>query len=159
MPDKRKGGFSELMAAAAFAEAGEPETARSFLQTEGTVLLAIQEQRLDQNVLTYAANLCKRIKAGIDILWVSSCAAAPALLERYMLDLSQAGVACRLIPRNGQLGREVLDYTQANKHVLFVVIDSLESWSDGTLRHGDKSAQPWRKLACPLVVAGQESES
>jgi len=46
--------------------------------------------------------------------------------------------------------RDLVDYANAHENIAAVVIDSREGWE--TLAQ-DRSSDPWKHLACPLVTA------
>ncbi|HEC83703.1 MAG: hypothetical protein DRR08_00355 [Candidatus Parabeggiatoa sp. nov. 2] len=55
-----------------FAEVGEFDTARRFLTEPKQVLLVCWEECLQEKTLHYALNLCQRIGATLDVLYLSS---------------------------------------------------------------------------------------
>ena len=46
--------------------------------------------------------------------------------------------------------RDLVDYANAHEHIAAVVIDSREGWE---ALAQDRSSDPWKHLACPLVTA------
>jgi hypothetical protein len=140
-------GLERMFSAVAFAEAGEFAAARQILGTERQVLLALRDDRLDERALHCALNLCQRVNAGLDILLVSATTTLPAQLAQFFGEVRRAGVGYRFVRGDGAFGREIMHYVKTCRSVAFVVIESLESWSD------DRRGEPWRTLGCPLVVA------
>lgn len=138
-----------LLTAATFAEAGEPGMAGDMLASGRQVLLGVREDRVEDHALACAINLCKRVNAGLDILFVSAGDDLPARLSRFFNELAAAGIGYRLQRGHDQLGREISRHVRSRGSIAFVVIDSLESWGD------DHAAEPWRELGCPLVVAAR----
>jgi hypothetical protein len=143
--------LEDHLAAAAFAEAGEFDTAREILETGRKVVLGLQEERLEPEVLSCALNLCQRVNAGLDILLVTPNPEQPPRLQRFLEEAGKAHIGYRLIRKAGALGAEIVRHVREQRNVAFVVIDSLESWGAG------KSAEPWLQLTCPLVVAKKKS--
>lgn len=139
--------LDSLFGAVTFAEAGEFETARQILEPERNILLALRSDQPEPKVLACAANLCRRVNAGLEVLVVPPGGSSAGPLAEFLGELQAGGIASRVTRRDGALGNEILRYVRERRQVLFVVIDSLASWG------GKKGAQPWEKLACPLVVA------
>jgi hypothetical protein len=143
--------LEDHLAAAAFAEAGEFDTAREILEAGRKVVLGLQEERLQSEVLGYALNLCQRVNAGLDILLVTPNPEKPPVLQGFLEELSNARIGYRLFRKAGALGAEIVRHVREQRNVAFVVIDSLESWGEA------RSAEPWLQLTCPLVVAQKKS--
>lgn len=136
--------------AATFAQAGEFGTARNILKADRKVLLALAENQPTQGVLSCTLNLCQRVNAGLDILLVYPGQDLSPQLKGFLHELKTANVGFHLIHKAGRLGAEILRYVNEQRNIAFVVIDSLDHWGDR------KFAAPWRKLACPLVVASNK---
>jgi len=158
--------IENAMAAAAFAEEGEPEAARSLLCEVRGVLLGLKPGRIDAKTLKYALNTSKRINARLDILLVSSAsrpsgnAVDPGMeLTRFMETLKTEGVPYRLIQRTGCLKQQIIDYTNHENEIAFAVIESPDSL-DMDCNKMDKTLEElWRKLKCPLVVVMEEART
>jgi hypothetical protein len=144
--------FDDLMSAISFAEANEHEKARELLKARDTVLLAVPEGLVDMHVLKYALNLSKRIDAAIDILYLASSKAIDPLLETFISETRKENIDCSLVRKEGCMKKEIQDYTEKKKEVLFVVVGSTPEL-DVACKAGDKSlSEAWRRLKCPLVV-------
>lgn len=143
-----KNRLDNWLMASTFAEAGEFETAQVLMAPHRQVLLALEDSRPAGRALRCAVSLCRRVDAALDVLFVSSARAASTDIARALAD---AGLPYRLNHVSGALGEEIVRYVQSCRSVAFVVIDSLDAWG------ADKSAQPWRALGCPLVVAGNDA--
>jgi len=133
------------MAAAAFAEAGEFDSALEMLHQARhprSVLLVLDGRQAESEAFTYAVNLCKRISAGIELL------AFPTNTEKEMstegssgkLDLPQGaherlevlwriaeqhGVSCGLSVEPGNAGEDLFDYVLRHKEIAAVILGSL----------------------------------
>ncbi|MBI5057376.1 MAG: universal stress protein [Nitrospirae bacterium] len=145
--------LEDIMSAAAFAEAGEFETAREIIKGKRRILLALRGDESDVNAFRYALSMCKRINAGLDILYVSESAAT--LLNNFKNTLEKEGVNYVITEKTGCVKKEIIDYTEKRKDIQFVVIESSEvlnidcKQDDGTL------SDAWRKLKCPLVLVSK----
>lgn len=144
--------IEDLMSAVSFAEEGDFETAREFLKDERRVLLAVRRGQMDRKTFRYAMNTCKRIGAGLDILYVSSSDAADPVLEECIPELGKEGVSYRLIRRSGCLKQAIIDYTTSKKEILFAVTESTENLEVDCKGKGKGLSEAWRNLQCPLVV-------
>ncbi len=142
--------FEDVMAASAFAEEGEFETARQIVKGNRKVLLGIRKDSMSRKSLLYALNACKRIGNGLDILYISPDGVETEDLREFMERLSAEGIDFAFIKRSGCLKKEILEYVKEKKNVDFVVIESSEDLEtdcrEGTLR------EVWHGLGCPLVV-------
>jgi hypothetical protein len=144
--------IEDTLAAVSFAEEGEFETAKEILNQERRVLLALRDSRIDGKTLRYAMNTCKRVKAGLDILYVSSSELMDSILDRFQADLKDNDVPCRLIHKNGCLKQAIIDYTNAQKEVLFAVIESSDNLDVECSGKDRRLSESWKNLRCPLVV-------
>lgn len=147
--------FGTAMAAAAFAEEGEPDTARTLVREERRVLLAVKEGRIDGKTFRYAVNTCRRIGADLDILYVSAGQDADPALEQCLSGVRQAGIPYRLQKGVGSLEEAVIAYTNARKEVLFAVIGTEDNREADGKGKGKKHAGAWQGLRCPLVVVAE----
>ncbi|MEW6569938.1 MAG: hypothetical protein AB1390_02000 [Nitrospirota bacterium] len=142
--------FEDIMTASTFAEAGEFETAREILKEARRVLLAMREGEVERKALTYALNTCKRIGADIDILYLSlTNADENPLLKEFFRELQREGITYRLIQKNGRLREEIKKYTDSERSIHFVVVESpaVERWN-----REEGLSTILEKIKCPLVV-------
>ncbi len=147
--------FDDLMSAISFAEAGEHEKAKELLKGRDTVLLAISERVVDQHALKYALSLSKRIKAGIDLLYLAKSDAKNPLVETFICDARKMNIACTLVRKEGCMKKAILEYTGRKKEILFVIVGSTPEL-DIECKAGEKSlSEAWKKLKCPLVVVSK----
>lgn len=145
--------IEDLMSAISFAEEGEFETARQILKEEKRILFAVKNGQIDKKTLRYAINTCKRIGAGLDIMYLSSDSPKiDSKLKDFQSGLEKEGIYCRLIKRDGSLRQEIVDYTASNKEVLFVVIESSDDVEHGHKGNERRLSESWKNLKCPLVV-------
>jgi hypothetical protein len=149
--------IEDLMAAVSFAEEGEFETAREFLKDERRVLLAVKKGQVDRRTFRYALNTCKRICAGLDILYVSSTDAPDPMFDECVAELTKEGISHRLVQRSGCLKQAIIDYTASKKEILFAVIESTENLEVDCKGKGGGLSDAWRNLQCPLVVVAENT--
>ena len=142
--------LEDTLTAVTFAQAGETDTAREIFKERRRVLLALREGEIESKVLKYAMNTSKRIGADLDVLYISSSSSpeAPILKEFFSL-LEKEGIEYRLVRRNGRLREEIRKYTESERGIHFVVVESLavDRWNkeEGLSEIVDK-------MECPLVV-------
>ncbi|MEW6110176.1 MAG: hypothetical protein AB1632_13580 [Nitrospirota bacterium] len=148
--------IEDSMVALTFAEAGEFETAREIINRNRKILLGLRN--IDVKSMQYAINICRRINADLDILWVSGekdYNPSDAETEKKLVcELSKENIMYNIIRGKGSLREEILDYTSGRNEILFVIVgSSSEIDTDFDLRSG-KISYSWEKLKCPLVVVG-----
>jgi hypothetical protein len=151
--------MEDAMAAVSFAEEAEFETARDMLGEERRVLLAVREKQIDNKTLKYAVNTCKRVAASLDILYVSSSAPVDSVLDRFMHGLDEEGILYRFVRKTGCLKKAIIDYTDARKQILFVVIKSSDSLDIDCTGKERKLSDSWKNLKCPLVVVSEGAQA
>ncbi len=147
--------FNDIMAAAAFAEAGEFETARETLREQRKILLALTGEKSDINAFRYALNMCKRIGAELEILYSSEH--KEGLLNQFQSELKKEGIEHRLIQRNGCIKEEILSYTSKKREILFVVVESSDGLNINCKKANKIIAESWENLKCPLVVVSDSA--
>lgn len=142
--------LEDAMAASAYAEAGEFEAARETLKGGGKILLALTGENSDRSSFKYALNICKRIRASLEILCISEY--KKDRLEKFTHELKKEGIDYGITRGDRCIKEEILAYTEKNRETLFVVVESSDGLSINC-RKGDKViAHSWKKLKCPLVV-------
>jgi len=172
--DSKRGGLkSRLMArlaAVAFAEAGEFETANELLEPSKrqTVLLVIEGETPDEGTFNYAMRLCQRIRGEIDILQIidrTDNANDYDLLSRrmslgstrivtLMQRLERENVPFKITIRIGDLNQKLFNYAKRHRDVAVVVLDSPKA------KAASKRGSGWsglaeslsRELSIPLVT-------
>lgn len=118
--------------------------------TRRYVLLALNEEPIEQRLLSSATALCKRMDAGLDIMLCTGDKKRLPLLENFIRNLEHEGIPCRLTEQAAMSSKRVIEYANAHEYIAGVMIDSLRSWN---MPEDDYDKDPWRKLGCPLVVA------
>ncbi len=147
--------FEDIMAAVAFAEEGEFDTAKEILKEQRKILLAFTGEDSDTTAFGYALNVCKRIGAELDILYVASKGLLSSKIKKLADALKKEGINYRLSQKTGCLRNQIIDYTRANKGILFVVIESSDNLEVDCRRQNKKLSDIWKNLKCPLVVVSE----
>jgi K+-sensing histidine kinase KdpD len=154
--------IEDSMAAVSFAEEGQYESAEKLFKRERRVLLALKEGHLDPKTLKYALNSAMRIGAKLDVLYVSAPdAGSPdgeSALREFESELRRAGVTFRVNRRTGCLKQEIIDYTNREHEILFVVVESPGSL-DRDCNRSSVLTELWKNLRCPLVVVTDEARA
>lgn len=120
-----------------------------------TVLLAVREGHVDPRLLTSALSLCSRLEADLEIQVIAASATPPAELDGFLDSLREAGLPFSLEVKPSLRRRDLVDYANAHENIAAVVIDSREGWEALAL---DRSSDPWKRLACPLVTAAAQDK-
>ena len=149
--------FENTMAAAAFAEAGEFETAREMLRENRRVLLALTGEKSDMNAFRHALNLCKRINAALEILHVSS--EKTGLSDTFKSELRKNEVEFEYIHKEGCIKEQILNHTNKNSGPLLVVVESSEKLDINCRKAKKDLNEFWKNLKCPLVVVSDLAEA
>jgi len=120
-----------------------------------TVLLAVREGHVDPRLLTSALSLCSRLEADLEIQVIGDSDTPPAEMEDFLASLRAAGSPFSLVFKPSLRRRDLVDYANAHENIAAVVIDSREGWEALAL---DRSSDPWKRLACPLVTAAAQDK-
>jgi hypothetical protein len=128
------------MAAVAYAEAGEYQSARELVEygpRSKTVLLVIEGKSSDPASFSHALSLCKRTGGDLVVLQVmpfrggkcnkrltedidESAEQRAALVQRA----HSAGVAVEIVTQSGEVNENLFDYAKRHKDVAMVILDS-----------------------------------
>ncbi len=149
--------MEHALTAASFAEEGELETAEALMRESRRVLLALKAGQIDPKTLRYAVNTAKRVNAHLDILYVTPSRpgrkkTGDAFVGSLASELMEEGVSYRIIPRNGCIKQQIIDYTNSEKEILFAVIESPAVLDEDCTNRDKELSELWRQLKCPLVV-------
>ncbi len=120
-----------------------------------TVLLAVREGHVDPRLLTSALSLCSRLEADLEIQVIAAGETPPPEMDDFLDALREAGQAFSLDLKPSLRRRDLVDYANAHENIAAVVIDSREGWEALAL---DRSSDPWKRLACPLVTAAAQDK-
>jgi hypothetical protein len=147
--------FNNVMAAAAFAEEGEFETARQTLKEQRKILLALTGEKSDKNAFRYAVNVCKRIGAELEIIYVSKI--DNGLLKQFRSELRNEGIEYCFIQKNGSLQEVIKNHTDMKRDILFVVVEVSEELNIKSGESVKILSDAWKNLKCPLVVVSMHA--
>jgi len=120
-----------------------------------TVLLGVREGHVDPRLLTSALSLCSRLEADLEIQVIAASATPPAEMDGFLDSLREASLPFSLEVKPSLRRRDLVDYANAHENIAAVVIDSREGWEALAL---DRSSDPWKRLACPLVTAAAQDK-
>jgi hypothetical protein len=156
------------MAAAAFAEAGEHESARQFLDdlknSRKKVLLGTDHREPDLKIVNYALSLCQRMGAGLEIFHVlpsvlcgkragadGSLSGDPAFaaFNQKMADL---GVVYQPVCSDRGLVRGILDHVATHRQVMCVVVSPAHAAETSQSKRDGRTIGEWfQELSCPVL--------
>lgn len=144
--------FEDAMAATAFAETGEFETAREIVKGRQKVLLTLTGRESDRSSFKYALNICKRIGAGLEILHVGRNNEMASWLEKFQSELKTEEIAYKIIHGSGCIKEAIINYTEKRRDIQFVVIESSDTLDIECKKDDRALSKAWGRLKCPLVV-------
>ena len=136
---KVKEKLTAALNAMTFAEAGEFDTARAMLQVQRrpqAVLLVAEGDAAQTDSFAYAVNLCKRIKADMEIFAVPQHAERDALEQgaletrsrperiEALVQLAEAqGIPCSVYRPTGNVNDHLYEHIKQHKEIAAVVYD------------------------------------
>jgi 2-iminoacetate synthase ThiH len=143
--------FEQIMSSAAFAEAGEIGSAITILHERHKVLLVLTGEETDMKAARYALNICKRIRVGVEILYITKNNDEIPFLEEYLKELKVKGIEYQVTTCKESLKEAIMKVIEREKGIQFVVVDSHDLGIDS---EGDvkRTLEQWKKLECPLVL-------
>ena len=129
------------MAAIAYAEAGEYQSARELLESvpkSKTVLLVIEGDAQDPASVSHALNLCKRTGGDLEVLQVlplisgdsnddppgQEIEGTSGQLVPVVRRALSAGVTVRITMQKGEVNEKLFDYARRHKDVAMIILDS-----------------------------------
>lgn len=145
--------FEDAMAAAAYAEAGEFETARETLKERRTILLALTGENEDEKAFRFAVNACQRISADLEILYSGFKKAV--VPEQIKSELTSEGISYSFIKVDGCVREAVQNHTRKRSDILFVVVESSDRLNMECKKSQKIVSKSWKDLKCPLVVVSE----
>jgi hypothetical protein len=124
------------MAAVAYAEAGEYQSARELVESvprSKTVLLVIEGKTPDPASFSHALSLCRRTGGDLVVLQVIPFSdkrptgyidEGPGQLAVLVQHAASAGVTVEITTRRGEVNEKLVDYAKRHKDVTMVILDS-----------------------------------
>lgn len=150
--------IEDIMSAVTFAEAGEFDTAKEILKESQRVLLTLTGREADKKSFKYALNICKRIRAGLEILYVSKKEEILHVLREFQDELSKEGITYEIIHRSGCIRDAIINHTERRSDIQFVIIESSDKLDIDCKKNTGELSQAWENLNCPLVVVSEKNE-
>ncbi|MEW5949520.1 MAG: hypothetical protein AB1711_08955 [Thermodesulfobacteriota bacterium] len=171
--------IQDAMTAVAFAEAGEFEIAREIIGPERPkykkILLGIRGPHPNREPLLCAKNLCSRMEASLEILYIVNPDSAAlhewkasehkkemtrgflddalGMLNSHILELDMEGIISRVFFRmGGTLEREIPSYIDSHKGITLVVIEPLHGERNNRPGVEERLSGDCNARGCPLVV-------
>jgi len=153
--------FQKAMAAAAFAEVGEFETAKQMAaknkNAHKKVLVVLEDDDLSIRILNYALDLCKRLGGQLEILHKQGPAKADITKTEAWQEFAKKGgqVVCSSLDSSESLEDKLTEYGKTRRDILCVVlrIDLIEK-KPGNQKEEKSWSPDWimQKLNCPVMV-------
>lgn len=140
-----------MFVAATFAEAGETDTAMKILHERHKVLLVLTGEETDMKAAKYALNICKRIRVGIEVLYITKNNEEKSVLKEYLKRLKITGITYCVTQCEKSIKDEIIRFIEKEKGIQFLVINSQDLQIDSE-QDEKKTLEEWRKLRCPLVL-------
>lgn len=153
--------FEEVMASAAFAEAGEFESARQMLSRDKTsnkkVLLATDTERVHAGVIRHALNLCRRMGGKLEILHLLAGPANGRAVEMERREipgeLGEYASSYTQLVIGKSFENEVAKFTENRGDLLCVVLDTARCRKTANNNVCRKYlADLVEKITCPVVI-------
>lgn len=147
--------FEDAMSAAAFAEKGEFETAKEIFKGREKVLLTLTGREPDGKSFKYALNICKRIGAGLEIMYIARSDNAVHLLKQIKDELKKEDIIYEIVEGSGCIKKAIINHTEKRGDIQFVIIDSSDSLDIECKKDDGTLSDAWEKLKCPLVLVSR----
>lgn len=147
--------IEDLMLAGAVVHEGS----REVTGTGQRVLIAAKGREENGSAFKYALNVCKRMGAQLDILYISNVESLDPAVAEFLSQLNKEGIPWNFVQKAGCLKNQIIDYTEEQKGIMFVVTESSENLDVDCQRESVKLTEAWENLKCPLVVVSSAEES
>lgn len=161
--------FEKVMAAVAFAEAGEFREARQWLQADKTtnkrVLLGTEQEEIDEKMVRHAIELCRRIGGKLEVFHMFRSSQEESdkiekelleqkpLLTDWKTKLQQKGIYYQVAVGPDCLADALSGYVQTRRDILCVVFDNTQQ-GNRCRQAKEKLLTTLQKIKCPIVMYG-----
>jgi len=149
------------MSAAAFAEAGEFETARQIAgknkNSHKKVLVVLEGDDLNKRILNYALDLCRRLGGQLEILHKQGPKRVEVTKTELWQEFTKKGgqVVCNSLEPSESLDDKLTEYGETRRDILCVVLRIHLIDKKPDKKKEEKAWSPdWimEKLNCPVMV-------
>ena len=147
-----KKNLENLFAAAAFAERGEFDTARS-IGGRRSVLLVLTGTGSDRASVKYALSMSKRVDASVEVLYVSRRVEDGGILAYLEGEAAKEDILFKVVKSAGCLKKAVIAHTEKRRDISLVVVESSEELDEECTEK--ELLRAWKITDCPLVVVSQ----
>jgi hypothetical protein len=149
--------WDELFTAVTFAEAGEMDQARQILHSRKRGLIILEDDGINEEVLSYVEGLCKRLNLPVEVLVLSKSEATRGTLEVFLNHLKTEGILFRVtyLERPLSLDRALMEYVKKNEGVEFLIVKPSHKYSqveDERIIRG-----LWERLGLPFILVKERS--
>jgi len=153
--------FQQAMSAAAFAEAGEFETAREIAgknkNAHKKVLIVLEGDDLNKRILNYALDLCKRLGGQLEILHKQGLKKCDITKTAAWDEFNRKGeqIVCSSLEPNECLDEKLIEYGKKRRDILCVVLRIDLMGKKPVKKMEEKAWSPdWimQNLNCPVMV-------
>ncbi|MFZ5766673.1 MAG: universal stress protein [Thermodesulfobacteriota bacterium] len=154
--------LQDTMAAAAFAEANEHESAREFLRAgknrHKKILLGTDETELQVKAVTYAINMCARLGTGLEIIQVFPATTLRDLagqrsgdslsLQDIKQEFARRGIGYEFFFGKSSLDEEIIRHTAKRRDIMLFMLKM-----SGREENRHKTEKDLvRRFQCPVVI-------
>jgi len=152
--------FENAMSAAAFAEAGEFETARQIAgknkNAHKKVLVVLEGDDLGIRILNYALDLCERLGGQLEILHKQGPTKMEITKSKVWEEFMKKGeqVVCSSLEPSESLDDKLTEYGKTRRDILCVVLRIHLMETPDKKKEGKVWSPDWimQKLNCPVMV-------
>lgn len=149
--------WDELFTAVTFAEAGEMDQARQILHSRKRGLIILEDDGINEEVLSYVEGLCKRLNLPVEVLVLSKSEATRGTLEVFLNHLKTEGILFRVtyLERPLSLDRALMEYVKKNEGVEFLIVKPSHKYSQAEDERIIKGL--WERLGLPFILVKERS--
>lgn len=160
--------FEDSMMAAAFAEVGEFDTAKSYLaqskNSHKRIIYGTNDMEINPAAVTRAISICQRIGAALEILHVlpadagENCGKAGRQYRQHLSrfgiikeQFGKAGIIYEFVVGINSIEEEIMHYVSGRRDVMMVVL-GLGQDKTGNAKNSYPDSRLMEHLKCPVVL-------